>query len=365
MSVFRNSFTYGLTILGLFAAKTAMSQTYYITDLGVLPGFDSSFGYGISEAGDAAGYLAPEGSFDFHAFFWTEGGGMQDIGTLGGPSSVAQGVNSSQVVVGYSDLASAAYEHAFRWTDVGGMDDLGTLGGNFSRAFAINDSGVIAGESQIADNTFRAFKWTESDGMINLGTLGGSYSYARGINAGGQITGTAAIASGDARAFRWTEGVGMENLGTLPGHILSNGLGINDAGDVVGYSSQTGTTYLAFVYKDGVGMTELVGLYNYDNRARDINNLGDAVGHSWLSPDGSTAQAVIWRDGAVYNLNDLLEGGAGWHLIDAYAINDSGEIVGYGKLNDETRAYKLTPVPEPSCIFMLSGALVVLLRRRK
>ena len=50
--------------------------------------------------------------------------------------------------------------------------------------------------------------------------------------------------------------------------------------------------------------------------------------------------------------------GTGWLLIDAYAINDIGQIVGYGvEINDpqNSLAFLLTPttVPEPSTWAML------------
>jgi hypothetical protein len=33
------------------------------------------------------------------------------------------------------------------------------------------------------------------------------------------------------------------------------------------------------------------------------------------------------------DLNSLLPTGSRWQLVDAYAINDSGQIVGYGNIN--------------------------------
>ena len=53
------------------------------------------------------------------AFRWMSGGGMQDLGSLGGSSSTAYDVSADgSVVVGSSG------GRAFRWTELGGMEDL-------------------------------------------------------------------------------------------------------------------------------------------------------------------------------------------------------------------------------------------------
>src|ERR1700680_83879 len=83
---------------------------------------------------------------DVHAFLWTEVGGFQDLGTLGGTGSYAYGINKSGEVVGYSLLADGTTYHAFLWTQAVGMQDLGTLGdGTSSIALAVGTSGRVLG----------------------------------------------------------------------------------------------------------------------------------------------------------------------------------------------------------------------------
>jgi probable HAF family extracellular repeat protein len=43
------------------------------------------------------------------------------------------------------------------------------------------------------------------------------------------------------------------------------------------------------------------------------------------------------------DLNDLIPAGSGWELRSAAAINSSGQIVGEGLINGETRAFLATP----------------------
>ena len=45
----------------------------------------------------------------------------------------------------------------------------------------------------------------------------------------------------------------------------------------------------------------------------------------------------------MYDLNNLMPAGSGWVLEHATAINTSGQIVGVGRLNGQTRAFLATP----------------------
>ncbi len=108
----------------------AYSDSGGIQDLGVVPGASMSIAYSVNDAGWVVGesqtgvVLFRQPSFT-HAFLYTPGYGMVDLGTLGGADSQANGINASGAVVGFSTTATSLYDHAFIYTAAGGMLDLG------------------------------------------------------------------------------------------------------------------------------------------------------------------------------------------------------------------------------------------------
>ena len=266
----------------------------------------------------------------------------------------------------FSVIACATSTASAQWT----ITDLGGLPGGFneSKADGVNNAGQVVGETLVPTDVMgqarrRAFLW-QNGVMTNLGELPGGFNYSRayGINNAGQVVGASEAATGP-RAFLWQNGV-MTNLGDLPGGgDYSDARGINNAGQVVGYSSAaTGTR--AFMWQNGV-MTNLGDLPGGidSSYARGINNAGQVVGDS-------DNRAFLWQDGVMTDLNTVSGiAGTGWNLAVATAINDAGQIVGYGNnpLGAES-AFILTPVPEPEVYLMMGVGVClagVIARRRK
>jgi probable HAF family extracellular repeat protein len=68
------------------------------------------------------------------------------------------------------------------------------------------------------------------------------------------------------------------------------------------------------------------------------------------------------------DLNQLLDSsGAHWHIGVATAINNLGQITGAGTApSGDTHAFLLTPVPEPTSVFLLAvGGLALGLTARR
>jgi probable HAF family extracellular repeat protein len=124
--------------------------------------------------------------------------------------------------------------------------------------------------------------------------------------------------------------------------------GINDVGQAVGLSSN-GTNVTGIIW-NGNTPTALGTLPGSSiSWANAINNAGLIVGFADTFGTG-TSHAVLWQNGTIFDLNALLDSsGAGWTLEEAFAINLTGQIVGFGFNNtlDGTNnaAFLLTPCP--------------------
>jgi probable HAF family extracellular repeat protein len=198
-------------------------HAYYLSegtsfDLGTLGGNESE-ALALNLHGQVVGHSrvgGGEGPLK-HAFFIPEPGTMLDLGTLGGPTSIAHAVNDRGEVVGLA--ATAAGEgHAFMWSTGAGMRDLGTLeAGGASVALGINNRTEVVGGSG------RAFLWSAGTGMVDLGTLGGRTSCAYGVNDAGFVVGVSQMDAVGARglplthAFLRTPDGCMVDLGTVGG----------------------------------------------------------------------------------------------------------------------------------------------------
>jgi len=347
-------------------ALTTQSR-YHITDLGTLGGSFSA-GNGINTSGRVTGWSYAGGGFDEHAFVYD--GSMHDLGTLGGTRSFGQDINASGQITGYAQV-SAGYDHAFLYD--GMMRDLGTLGGLSSYGNGINNHGQVTGYSFLPDAAYyeyRAFIWTEATGMQNLGTLGGASSIGEDINDVGNITGGSETTGGEFHAMLH-DGM-MHDLGTLGG-TYSYGRRNNDTGQVTGISYTTGDAEIhAFLWTpeapngNSGTMYDLGTLDGGLSYGYGINESGDVVGAAYTADNALHAFLYTECNGMV-DLNTLVTAQSGWELANAVAINDAGQITGWGWIEGQQHAFRLTPVPEPTTIAMLAlgGVAVAACRRRR
>ena|SRR6185436_6589905 len=94
--------------------------------------------------------------------------------------------------------------HAFRWTPGEGMVDLGAGGGLHSFGFGVNEFGDVVGQVVNIQGEDRAFYWTETSGFYNLGTLGGPTSFANAVTKCGNTVGGSEDAAGEMHAVLWS-----------------------------------------------------------------------------------------------------------------------------------------------------------------
>jgi probable HAF family extracellular repeat protein len=354
-----------LAVLSLWSSVVAGNAwgvvRYNLTDLGTLSGGVSSKACGINNAGQVVGVATTGASTDEYgnggsrAFIYGATG-MTNLGTLSGYSgwnTVACGVNAGGQVVG-----NVTYGTMDEFDSIAFLYSNGTmtsLGGQNSCAYGINASGQIVG-----CGSDRAFLY--SQGTVTY--LGSGYGAATAINDGGQVVGMCS-----ARAFLYSSGT-VTSLGTFSGGGQSCGNGINAIGQVVGYAeiADGGHTH-AFFYSNGT-MTDIGTLTgDYSSDALGINASGQIVGYSYGDKDGWPGHAFLYSNGLMTDLNSLITT-SNWTLERATAINDLGQICGYGVDSaGETHAFLLTPIPEPSSLGLLIAGAVGLLtyvwRRRR
>jgi hypothetical protein len=90
-----------------------------------------------------------------------------------------------------------------------------------------------------------------------------------------------------------------------------------------------------------------------------INNNGMVVGRL-AAPADDFSRAAIWSSGTgVRSLHDLIENSSGWQLESAWGISNAGHIAGSGIRGVDSRAFLLTPIPEPDSLAALGLALAL------
>ena len=249
----------------------------------------------------------------------------------------------------------------FLWRD-GVMTALPTLGGNNSLAYQLNDREQVVGvaENTTQDPTCSAYNLEAKPVIWQNGTVqelptvpGDPDGFGYGINDRGQIVGAsgacnALVPASSLHAVLWSDGPngGVIDLGNLGGSMFNIAFYINNQRQVVGMSGVPGGTYWhAFLWAEDDGMRDLGTLPGDPwSWANNINDKGQAVGTSFPA---TGSRAFIWQDGVMTDLNTLISAGSPLYLLEAFGINDRGQIAGFGSLsNGDLRAYLLTPCDE-------------------
>ncbi len=181
--------------------------------------------------------------------------------------------------------------------------------------------------------------------ITDLGSIPGATNSQGGtINASGEVTGRmfwAGNASPSSEsfvhAFLWRHGQ-MTDLETLPGLPDSKSGGLNNRGQIVGYSEKSGMrpikngiasyhTCSAFTFQNGK-LARLPTLPGYPNSAAyALNDSGEIVGADYpkYSQNG---HAFLYSHGVLTNLGLLPKLSSPYASSEAVGINQQGTIVG-------------------------------------
>lgn len=287
---------------------------------------------------------------------------LVSLGTLGGTESRAYGINEQGQVVGEA-CSTQQCRIPFIWNS-GTMTALEGPG----VAHAIDETGTVVGTTQARAGMWQNGKLTVLYGNTpNVGPANGS-AWAHSVNRNGEIVG-AWIGGFCTRncpwgGFRWRNGEIAEfplfahainnngqiagfryiNMATPQAAILENGqirdiappgsaaYDINDRGEAVGFSTQQSGSP-AFRWHNGTATN--LGVLRGRNlgRAYGINNQGQIVGASGGTGGDfsmSSPRAFLWQNDRLTDLNHLFVDDV-WVFEDARAINDRGQIVGFGR----------------------------------
>ena len=246
----------GMSVGGMYYETGGSRATRWngpgsMDEIPLLPGTDRSVGWGIS--GDAAyvvGHSALSTITSQRAFRWSNSGGTEPIPILTGYDyNLARATNADgSSVVGIAGNAGGF--HAFLWTDTGGVEDLGALQSplNDSYPYAISDDGsTVVGQGYLA-TTPRAFRWTAGSGMQELPRLPGTNNaIALGVNDDGSfMVGSSSNPGRDA--VLWDIHGNVINLGSF----TTEALDLTDDGSmVVGYGFDGAEAAFFWTANDG------------------------------------------------------------------------------------------------------------------
>ena len=252
-----------------------------------------------------------------HAFLW-QAGAMTDLNDLSLGQSVSanapdptnkltsegRGINRDGVVAGYSHTNASAestgwawhivYDapHAAKFNGAGPIDlGIGPAGG-MSNATAINDHGAIVGTGDYYQSAF-----FQLNGQTQVIAPAPGASVAHGLNNLDHVVGT----SNNTLAFIWVP------TSTLPENERIIDLTEMNLAEGVSHA-------IAFA----------------------INDRDQIVG----SGDGG---ALLWQNGKLHRLNDLIDFHPDPYLMNARAINQGGMIVANAALYDEGGVILLIP----------------------
>jgi probable HAF family extracellular repeat protein len=326
------------------------------------PGGSEVLANDLNDVGQIAGRFTTDTGLQ-HAFVWSAGGGMLDLGVLpGADDSLAAAINNHGVVTGTSAGVPLQPPHAFRWSLATGMEDLGAFTASLSGSsfgWALNDAGLIAGLSDTATGERQAFAWTRGSGLVNIDTLNSADALVVAVGARGEVAGNriASLDNAFYHPFLWTPSTGMVDLGTAGG-TEAFVLAMSPHLHIAGLIDLPDGTQRAMSWTRATGIRNLGTLGGASSRAIDVNDRGQIVGYAQNTAGDNRAFVWTAKQG-MQDLNKYLRHAPpGLVLDDALSINDSGAIVATSNAGlvllrpdtGRTCGHALGPVVAPSLV---------------
>jgi uncharacterized membrane protein len=365
----------GLTAAATSADAANPTLTYTIADWGAFSvgtSRASSYGGGLNLNGVGVGQSYYVGGIQ-HATLY-KGGVLTDLGALNATdSSDANAINQSSRIVGEDFSPAGSFASIpVEWTN-GHIARL--AGSSYGRAVAINNAGYAVGSlytSTDLNSSYpqEAVEYANGRVIVLHGISNGVTppdSIAAGIDDSDVIVGAQLNSTGATEAVRFSTS-SLDPATAYPdlaGSTDDFALAIADSNtNVVGDAVMADGSFRAVSFAAGQPAKSL-GLLDgrTASEAYGVNASGIAVGSSYNLGDPDSAAAVMYAEGKIINLNNILPADSGWVLEDAYSINDDGQISGSGLHNGVLRAFTLTPhiTPTPKPVGNFTKELLILI----
>lgn len=320
------------TLAALAFVAGASAQSYTVTNLGALDAESAAFA--LSPAGDVSGFRS-NADHQFRAAVWSDGATTLVAPLPGDNHSVAMAIVGPDMAAGSSYSLGDIAAHGFLFTG-GVTSDLGDF---VPRAMGASGLMVGAVSALEGPELVRRPALRSGGATVILPAFSGNGGQALDVNGSGWIVGESMNSQRQVRAALWRNGV-ISDLGTLGG-ARSWAHAINDSRLVVGASDTvTSEVHATLFTLSAAGFVtsrvDLGTLAGRDSTAFDLNSRGQIVGVS-------NAHAVMWRAGEIIPLDERIPPDGRWRLEVARALNDAGEIVGFGYELGTPSAFLLTP----------------------
>ena len=189
--------------------------------------------------------------------------------------------------------------------------------------------------------------------ITELGDFGLQGATAIGLNNSGTILGSGYSGDNDV-VFLLRNGQMSSLIGLLPPTYSAaiRGVAINNYDWVIldGYAANYDAKAYLVTSNQVVDLGTLPAPFDSDTFADALNDQGQVVGHATTAD--AKGRAFVFEKGQIQDLNDLIDPSMGWRLITPKAINNLGQIVGYGKINEASQqhAFLLNPLIPPTLL---------------
>jgi len=298
----------------------------------------------VNQDGVMAGTFTPARDFD-QAFAGSVAGGFTQLQNLSPFGANALAMNNAGIVVGFAGISRSTYSATIWNGRTGSVQDIGTLGGVSSLARGVNDRGTVVGSARfvvaIGDERSSSFIYRNGVTTRIAAELdaGGPDNEAYSINNRDQTLGSFLTVTNQGVPTRQSfihtasggavslQGLGLSSFGLKMndlGQVLTvNGALQNPTGTLTWARSAGGSVGVADNWDSGMGFSPNQFLDLVITTARDQTITGDT----------SFIAKSLRIDGSPLGLGTLaLSGGAVVNALNGVTVGVNGRLQGDGRI---------------------------------